>query len=184
MDKLEVRNVSVSIGNKHLLKDISLTLRPGEVVSILGPNGAGKSTLMKVMSRERKPCSGKVILNNRENWPLEKQALMLGVLPQSSSLSFPFTVAEVVSLGRIPCTASRAENTRIIDETLTKVDAFHLKDRNYTTLSGGEKQRVHLARVLAQLWESCPQGARYLLLDEPTSALDPAHQQLTLKIAL
>ncbi|WP_299730222.1 heme ABC transporter ATP-binding protein [uncultured Endozoicomonas sp.] len=180
---LEVRHVSVQIGNRKLLDDINLVIKPGEVVSILGPNGAGKSTLMKVISGEREPTTGDVLLNGRGDWPLEQQALMLGVLPQSSSLSFPFTVEEVVLLGRIPCSSHREENLMIARQALEKVDAFYLKDRSYTTLSGGERQRVHMARVLAQIWDEAPQGKRYLLLDEPTSALDPAHQQLTLKMA-
>ncbi len=180
---LEVRGVSVQIGERHLLRDINFTLRPGEVVSVLGPNGAGKSTLMKVISGERQPSQGEVLLNGRHNWPLNHQALMLGILPQSSSLSFPFTAEEVVLLGRIPCSSDREENLAITRDALKKVDGLHLKDRHYTTLSGGERQRVHMARVLAQIWNESEFGQRYLLLDEPTSALDPAHQQLTLKTA-
>lgn len=183
MNTLNIRNASVQIGDKTLLNNVSLTLNPGEVVTVLGPNGAGKSTLMKVINGERKPTSGQVLLNGRDNWALNEQALMLGVLPQSSSLSFPFTVEEVVSLGRIPCATDREENLEIVAKALKKVDGLHLKDRHYTTLSGGERQRVHMARVLTQIWDECPLGQRYLLLDEPTSALDPAHQQLTLKMA-
>ena len=183
MNSLDVKNASVQIGDKTLLDNVSLSLKRGEVVSVLGPNGAGKSTLMKVINGERKPSQGEVLLNGRNDWPLNEQALMLGVLPQSSSLSFPFTVEEVVILGRIPCATDRTENLRIVAEALKKVDCLHLKDRHYTTLSGGERQRVHMARVLTQIWDESPLGQRYLLLDEPTSALDPAHQQLTLKMA-
>ncbi len=183
MSILEVRNASVKIGQKILLDNVSLCVQPGEVITVLGPNGAGKSTLMKVINGERQPDSGEVQLNGRNDWPLNEQALMLGVLPQSSSLSFPFTVEEVVALGRIPCATDRTQNLKIVSSALKKVDGLHLKDRHYTTLSGGERQRVHMARVLAQIWDECPLGQRYLLLDEPTSALDPAHQQLTLKMA-
>lgn len=183
VNTLQVRDVSVRIDDRFLLQGINLILNPGEVVSVLGPNGAGKSTLMKVITGERKPSTGDVLLNGRNDWPLNHQALMLGVLPQSSSLSFPFTVEEVVLLGRIPCASHRDENLMITGEALKKVDGLHLKDRHYTTLSGGERQRVHMARVLAQIWDESPYGQRYLLLDEPTSALDPAHQQLTLKMA-
>ena len=181
--ELEVQNASVIMGNKILLDNVSVKVRPGEVVTVLGPNGAGKSTLLKVISGERKPSFGKVLLNGRNNWPLQQQALMLGVLPQSSSLSFPFTVEEVVLLGRIPCSSDHDENQAIAFKALEEVDGLHLVQRQYTTLSGGEKQRVHMARVLAQVWNEPECGKRYLLLDEPTSALDPAHQQLTLKIA-
>ncbi|WP_422136531.1 MULTISPECIES: heme ABC transporter ATP-binding protein [unclassified Endozoicomonas] len=183
MSCLKVENATVQIAEKRLLDDVSLTVAPGEIVTVLGPNGAGKSTLMKVISGEQKPSSGKVLLNDRTDWGLQQQALMLGVLPQSSSLSFPFTVAEVVILGRIPCATDRTENLAIVEAALTEVDGLHLRDRRYTTLSGGERQRVHMARVLAQIWDEPDFGKRYLLLDEPTSALDPAHQQLTLKMA-
>lgn len=180
---LEVQDATVKIGAKTLLDNVSLTVQPGTVVTVLGPNGAGKSTLMKIISGERSLSSGKILLNGRDDWDLRKQALMLGVLPQASSLAFPFTVEEVVLLGRTPCSSNRQENLAITREALEQVDALHLQSREYTTLSGGERQRVHMARVLAQIWDDCPLGNRFLLLDEPTSALDPEHQQLTLKIA-
>ena len=188
---LEIQHATVRVGKKTLLDDVSLTVEPGQVVTVLGPNGAGKSTLMKVASGERPLSSrsggdsgtGKILLNGRDDWSMQQQALMLGVLPQSSSLSFPFTVEEVVLLGRTPCTSNRQQNVTIVEQALIKVDALHLRNRQYTTLSGGERQRVHMARVLAQIWDESPLGHRFLLLDEPTSALDPAHQQLTLNIA-
>ncbi|WP_257263492.1 ATP-binding cassette domain-containing protein [Endozoicomonas sp. ONNA2] len=123
-DTLEVRGVSVQIGDRHLLQDIHLTLKPTEVVSILGPNGAGKSTLMNVISGQSKPSTGQVWLNGRNDWPLNHQALMLGVLPQSSSLSFPFTAEEVVLPGRIPCASHHEENLMITREALRKVDGL------------------------------------------------------------
>ncbi|MET4696501.1 heme ABC transporter ATP-binding protein [Endozoicomonas lisbonensis] len=180
---LDVQNATVNVGSKTLLDNVSLRVEPGQVVTVLGPNGAGKSTLLKVACGERSLSSGKVLLNHREHWDLRQKALMLGVLPQSSSLSFPFTVQEVVLLGRTPCSSNRQENLSIVERALNKVDACHLSHRQYTTLSGGERQRVHMARVLAQIWDRCDSGDRFLLLDEPTSALDPAHQQLTLQIA-
>ncbi|WP_330925994.1 heme ABC transporter ATP-binding protein [Candidatus Sororendozoicomonas aggregata] len=179
---LELSNIGVHIGGKKLLDDISLSVRPGEVISVLGPNGAGKSTLMKTITGDRVPCSGHVSLNGRSDWGADQKALMVGVLPQSSSLSFPFTVEEVVLLGRIPCATDHRQNQETTRQALEKVDCLHLRDRLYTTLSGGEKQRVHMARVLCQIWDECPLGPRYLLLDEPTSALDPAHQQHALQV--
>lgn len=180
---LDIQNATVRIDHKTLLDNVSLTVEPGEVVTVLGPNGAGKSTLMKAVSGEQALSGGRIVLNGRKHWDLREQALMLGVLPQSSSLNFPFTVEEVVLLGRTPCSSDQRENLTIIEKILCYVDAVHLQHRLYTTLSGGERQRVHMARVLAQIWDECPTGPRYLLLDEPTAALDPAHQQLTLKIA-
>ncbi|KEQ15439.1 hemin ABC transporter ATP-binding protein [Endozoicomonas montiporae] len=171
------------MGDKTLLSDISLKVQPGQVITVLGPNGAGKSTLMKTVSGEMSLSSGTVLVNGRDDWPLQQKALMLGVLPQSSSLSFPFTVEEVVLLGRTPCSTDHQRNLETVEQALEKVDGLHLRYRHYTTLSGGERQRVHMARVLVQIWDKCSHGDRFLLLDEPTSALDPAHQQLTLKVA-
>ncbi|MCL6268847.1 heme ABC transporter ATP-binding protein [Sansalvadorimonas sp. 2012CJ34-2] len=185
MDGLDVKNVSVRLGNHQLLEDVSFLAEPGEVVAILGPNGAGKTTLFRVITDELKPDSGNVLLHGTpvQYWAPEQRAQVVGILPQSSSLNFPFTVQEVVLLGRSPCSTSSEQNDQYVKEALEKVDAWHLQDRNYTTLSGGEKQRVHLARVLVQIWTEPEQGARLLLLDEPTSALDPAHQHQTLRIA-
>ena len=180
---LDIKQATVTIGNRALLDNVSLSIQPGQVVTVLGPNGAGKSTLMKVACGERPLSSGEVLLNGRKHWNLRQQALMLGVLPQSSSLSFPFTAEEVVLLGRTPCSSTRQENQAIAEAALARVDGLHLRHRQYPTLSGGERQRVHMARVLAQVWDKCASGERFLLLDEPTSALDPAHQQLTLKLA-
>jgi iron complex transport system ATP-binding protein len=104
------------------------------------------------------------------------------VLPQHSLLNFPFTAAEVVMLGRTPHDTGIAHDRDIVAQTLKSVDGDYLADRIYTQLSGGEKQRVHLARVLAQIWEPAPEGERYLVLDEPTSSFDLAHQKLTLEV--
>ena len=180
---LQLSNICVQISDKKLLDAVNLTIRPGEVISVLGPNGAGKSTLMKTITGDRRFSDGEIWLNGRNNWSPAEKALMVGVLPQSSSLSFPFTVEEVVLLGRTPCSSDRAQNIATARQALDKVDCLPLRDQLYTTLSGGEKQRVHMARVLCQIWDECPLGPRYLLLDEPTSALDPAHQQQTLKVA-
>ena len=185
---LDVKGVSVRRSERLLLDNVSFAAKPGEVVALLGPNGAGKSTLFKVVTGEMPADSGEVVFNGQpvSSWDLGERALMLGILPQSSSLNFPFSVGEVVLLGRSPCRSSREENAEVVHKALELVDALHLKERDYTTLSGGEKQRVHLARVLTQIWdepESEKLGARLLLLDEPTSALDPAHQHQTLRTA-
>ncbi|WP_281646391.1 heme ABC transporter ATP-binding protein [Parendozoicomonas sp. Alg238-R29] len=182
---LDVQGVSVRRGEHLLLDNVSFTAKPGEVVALLGPNGAGKSTLFKVVTDGMSADDGQVIFNDKpvNSWDLGERALMLGILPQSSSLNFPFSVSEVVLLGRSPCRSSREENAKVVEKALELVDATHLKERDYTTLSGGEKQRVHLARVLAQIWDESGPGPRLLLLDEPTSALDPAHQHQTLRIA-
>lgn len=180
-----VHEIGVQIGRKALLDNVSFAIEPGEVVVVLGPNGAGKSSLLKVMAGELKPDTGSVMLNGvaRGDWQPDTVARMVGVLPQASSLAFPFSAAEVVMLGRLPHNSGRVRDLEIVDLALQKADVFHLKQAAYPSLSGGEKQRVQLARVLAQIWDAADSLPRFLLLDEPTSALDVAHQQLTLQLA-
>ncbi len=180
---LEVDQLGLSIGGRELLKGISFKVKPGEVVAVLGPNGAGKSTLFRAISGELAHQSGEIRFNGRRRADYERPQLakQLGILPQSSSLSFPFRVLEVVTLGLINHGGSALQQQQIAFEMLERVDALHLAERTYTVLSGGEKQRVHLARVLAQISVAPESGYRSLLLDEPTSALDLAHQHRTLR---
>jgi len=180
---MEVKKINLRIGRKQLLRSVSLRVQPGEVLAVLGPNGAGKSSLLKVMSGEYDNYGGELRLNQQyyQEWKMEQIAHMVAVLPQQSQLVFPFTVREVVALGRIPHSTGRVKDAEIVQLALERVDAAHLVDALYPSLSGGEKQRVQLARVLTQIWEETPLGHRYLLLDEPTSALDVSHQHHTLK---
>ena len=184
---LAANNIHMQVGDKHLLHDVSLQIKPGEVLAVLGPNGAGKSTLLKILSGEMDTTQGNVTLNdnNLSQITPKQRAKLRAVLPQDASLSFPFKVNEVVMMGRSPYRGAGIEvDTRIIEECLTAAEAVHLAQRDYTTLSGGERQRVQLARVLAQIWESDEDSQhRYLLLDEPTSALDLAHQHHTFAVA-
>lgn len=180
-----VKHLNLSVGRKTLLNDVNFTVNPGELVVVLGPNGAGKSSLLKVMSGEHRFHEGEISLNGRRygEWGGDEVARMVGVLPQSSLLTFPFSVAEVVMLGRLPHSTGRVRDLEIVHQAIDKVDMSHLANASYPSLSGGEKQRVQLARVLAQIWDDTGLGDRFLLLDEPTSALDVAHQQLTLQLA-
>lgn len=179
------RFLALSVGSKQLLDQVSLTVEPGEILALLGPNGAGKSTFLKVLAGEFEQYQGEVFLNGRgrNDWSREGLARTVGVLPQHSELAFPFSAAEVVMLGRLPHSTGRRRDNDIVQQALRKVDGWHLRDAAYPSLSGGEKQRVQLARVLAQIWDDTGDGARYLLLDEPTSALDLAHQHQTLALA-
>lgn len=181
---LSARNLSLTLSDTPLLGAIDLDVRPGSITTVLGPNGAGKTTLLRVLAGELRPDTGSVSLNSREltTWTPRQRARILAVLPQHSLLNFPFTAAEVVMLGRTPHDSGLAHDREIVAQALKAVDGDYLANRLYTQLSGGEKQRVHLARVLAQIWEPCPEGDRFLLLDEPTSSFDLAHQQLTLAV--
>ncbi|MDA8682239.1 heme ABC transporter ATP-binding protein [Porticoccaceae bacterium] len=174
-------NVCVHLSGFDILRDIDLSVAAGKVTAVVGPNGAGKSTFIKTLCGDITPTIGQVILNdqNLSLWSLQQRALMMSVLPQQSRLDFPFTASEVVSLGRIPHKTGLLRDTEIVGEALELVDAAYLTGRFFTQMSGGEKQRVQLARVLSQIWEPCDVGEQFLILDEPTSALDLSHQQLT-----
>ncbi len=147
-------------------------------MAVVGPNGAGKSTLFRLLSGEWHPASGQVSFNGLalERWSLDRLARVRAVMPQSSSLSFPFLVREVVRMGRMPHDTGHEQDEAIVSEVMQVCDVARLAQRHYTSLSGGERQRVQLARVLAQIWMPVSGGRRLLLLDEPTSALDLAHQ--------
>lgn len=182
------KNISVQIGAKKLLEKVSLDIKPGEVSALLGANGAGKSTLLKSLCSDVKLTSGEVVLENRglKEWHHYELARKRAVLSQKTTLSFPFTALEVVLLGRNPHVQHGRESARdlqIVFEALELVEAAEFAGQSFPTLSGGEQQRIHLARILAQIWDALEDSPRYLLLDEPTSSLDLAHQHLTLKIA-
>ncbi len=176
---LRAENLACTRGGCTILSDIDFTLEAGEVVAVLGNNGAGKSTLLATLTGELRPGAGQVWLGNHtlSSWADDQRARHLAVLPQQSTLAFPFVAEEVVAMGRLPHDTGWQRDHEIIDEAMQAADISHLRGRNYLTLSGGERQRVHLARVLAQVWQ---QPGACLLLDEPTASLDLAHQQVTL----
>ncbi|MEF1309379.1 heme ABC transporter ATP-binding protein [Vibrio mytili] len=179
---IEVRNLSVTLGSQSILNDIHLTLNRGEFTVLLGPNGTGKSTLLKAITGEINATGHcRIFGQEKAHWPAPLLAKHLGVLPQSSSLSFNFMAKEVIELGGIGLTMSKRELEGVVSKYMNATDVKHLTSRAYPTLSGGEKQRVHLARVLTQLEQSGDN--KVLLLDEPTSALDIHHQHTTLDLA-
>ena len=180
MEGLKLQNVTVNIGKTSLLKTVSVDVNPGEVLGIIGPNGSGKTTLIRAISCEIDIVSGSISIAGQPHWQLNshRRACQLAALAQFSSLSFPFTVEEVVELSRIPHSTGKQCDDQIVTEALQTMDILYLRKRLYTHLSGGEKQRVQLARVMAQIWrEEDASGTRLLLLDEPTSALDLGHQR-------
>lgn len=187
---LNATDLTVRRGDRALLDRVSLALAPGRVTALVGPNGAGKSTLLRILSGELAPDSGRVAFLDRQlsAWPVAALARHRAVLPQESDLAFPFRVEEVVRLGRIPHPGGgdSATDHALARAALAQVDLESFADRLYPTLSGGEKQRVHLARALAQLQPdpaSSPPVARALFLDEPTASLDLAHQHSVLALA-
>lgn len=184
---IQAHHVSVAINGRPILHEVSLTARPGQLTAVIGPNGSGKTTLMKALCRDL-AYSGTITLNGRDLASLRpiEAASLRAVLPQSSALPFPFTVREVVALGMtaglsgVPLSARK----RLPEEALARVDLDGFAGRYYGELSGGEQQRVQLARVLCQVWVPVLDGTpRYLFLDEPVSSLDIRHQLMIMDVA-
>jgi len=174
----------VSRGGRLILRDVSLTAMPGQLLVLVGPNGAGKSTLLSTMAGLLEAEEGQVTLDGRPlaAWPHRDLARRRAMLSQRVDLAFGFSVEEVVGLGRSPHAPDVLRDDRIVDAALRAAHAWGLRGRRYTALSGGEKQRVQLARVLAQIWEAASTGG-WLLLDEPEAGLDIAHQHFILRRA-
>ncbi len=172
---LHVDGLGVHLSGKPIVRNLGFQLDAGEMLVILGPNGAGKSTLLKGLAGEHKMGAGQVMFVGRalSNWSNRDLARHRAVMPQRVEVNFPLTVEEIVRLGRPPEPLSKS--MPVLSELMELLDITHLRHRLAPGLSGGEQQRVQLARVLAQVWSTA--GPVLLLLDECTSALDPAHQQ-------
>ncbi|WP_170465112.1 heme ABC transporter ATP-binding protein [Ruegeria arenilitoris] len=180
---MKARNIRVKLGRKDILHGVDFDAEPGKVTAIIGPNGSGKSTLLKALSGDIH-VSGQVYLNGLDISDLKpwQLAAMRGVLPQASTVAFPFTVMEIVRLGLANGLA--AGDDSLPSKALAHVDLAGFGDRSYQNLSGGEQQRVQLARVLTQVWEATYNDQpRWLLLDEPVASLDIAHQFTVLGVA-
>ncbi len=186
---LQASSLTYQVGGKTLVSKVDLTLEPGRLVAIIGPNGAGKSTLLRLLSGELRPTSGAVELDGRALGSFDAGALARrrAVVPQATALSFPFTAREVVLLGAtVPgFGAASADIEQMAMDCLRTVGLVAIADRFYTHLSGGEKQRVHIARALLQLAiaDRVERASSILMLDEPTASLDLAHQGLVLEEA-
>ncbi|WP_197363548.1 ATP-binding cassette domain-containing protein, partial [Streptomyces clavuligerus] len=171
--------LQVRLGGRAVLTGIDLTARAGEILALVGPNGAGKSTLFGALSGDLPAHRGSVRIAGRAAgaWTPAELALRRAVLPQTAVLSFPFPVAEVVRMGRAPWagTEREDEDEAAVAEALAATGTAPFADRPFSALSGGERARVALARVLAQ-------RTPLLLLDEPTAALDLRHQELVLRV--
>ena len=172
---LALNRVTLRVAGRRLLQDICARAAPGEMIVLLGPNGAGKSSLLRLLAREYSDYQGEVQLAGRRlsRWGGAELARCRAVMPQHTPVSFPFAAAEVVALG-LPGALSGRTGHPAVTSLMRALQVDHLAWRFYADLSGGEQQRVQLARVLAQLWLT--PGPKLLLLDECTSALDPAQQ--------
>jgi iron complex transport system ATP-binding protein len=190
---VELRNVTHRAGDALILDDVSVSFQPGRLNVILGPNGAGKTTLLRVATGLARPTSGEVRYDGEPVSGLAQEPLARrrAVLSQHVELAFSLPVADVVMMGRYPHygRTPSARDRAIVGSALELVGMAQKREQSYPTLSGGERQKVHLARVLAQIWrdDARPSGARcehrYLFLDEPTSGLDVHYQLHILQVA-
>jgi iron complex transport system ATP-binding protein len=171
---LSAGHVSVALAGRRIVEDVCLEVRPGEMVAIAGPNGAGKTTLLRALAGLLPAEAGRITLEDRAVARLSRRELarVMAYLPQETATGFALRVDEVVRLGRYahrgPLRALTPEDTEAVRHAMELADVTHLAPRRITTLSGGERRRVFIARAMAQ-------QPRLLLLDEPTSALDVGH---------
>lgn len=184
---MTAEDITCTAGGKRLLGGVSLDVRPGRLTVAIGPNGAGKTTLLRALAGEIAPTGGIVRLDGRplSAWRRRDRARRVAVLPQETALAFPLSGLEIALLGRAPHPDSgeTAADLEIAHAALVAADAVNFAARSYPTLSGGEKARVQLARVLAQIWDCPVDSPGFLLLDEPTAALDCAQQHRLLSLA-
>lgn len=181
---IEVKNIHYSVGAKKLVDDISFSVRPGELLAVIGANGAGKSTLLKLLCKEIHVAQGEIYIRERPigAYKLDYLAKFRSVLAQSNTISISFKVHELVMMGRYPHFENHpTENDiQIVKAVMEETGITEFANRTYNTLSGGEQQRVQLARVIAQIYDQ-PKGL--LFLDEPTNGLDLLYQQQILTLA-
>lgn len=172
---IEASELCFGYGNKTVLRDVSLQVHRGEFVAIIGPNGSGKTTLLKLLTRVLRPQRGRIALEGHDYAHISARQLArrIAVAPQETPVLFPFSVTEVVLMGRAPYLPAFGfethEDLEQARRAMEQTDVLHLADRAIGSLSSGEKQRAIIARALAQQPE-------ILLLDEPTSSLDIKHQ--------
>jgi iron complex transport system ATP-binding protein len=173
---IEARDIQFAYRGRAVLKGATLSLGTGELVCLLGANGAGKSTLLKILLGLLKPLAGKVSLGGTALGDIDRRSLarQVAYVPQVHTAPFPYTVREVVTMGRLPATgllrAAGAADHRAVEQALDHLSIAHLAERPYTEVSGGERQMALIARALAQ-------DARLLVMDEPLAGLDYGHQQ-------
>lgn len=178
---IKAENINITLEKNNILKDINIEVDNKEVVGIIGPNGSGKSTLLKCIYRVLKPNDGAILLDKVDikDMTVKESSKRLAVLSQHNNYNFDFTVKDIVLMGRSPhkkfMERDNKEDYDIVNEALKKVDMFEFKDRSFQSLSGGEQQRVILARALAQ-------QPQCLILDEPTNHLDIKYQLQLMRI--
>ncbi len=182
---IELHDAAVRFGSLAALTGVDFALRPGERVALVGANGSGKTTLLRALTGDLR-YRGLARLNGIEVAGARPAALaaIRAVLSQSTQLAFPFTVLEVVRLGLLEGVQAGPDAASLPQRALAEVGLDHYGGRSFQALSGGEQARVHLARVLVQVWDPVgPTGPRWLFLDEPVASLDIGHQLQVMRLA-
>ena len=184
---LSLKSVSLKLDNRQILKDVSLEINEGEIVSVIGPNGAGKSTLLNVLTGDISPDSGDIIYDNKQlnKISIQERAFTRSVMSQMQTLVFNFNVKDVIEMGWLQRGNSDFSSnfSMAFEAVTTECNVNNLVHRKFNSLSGGEQRRVHFARTLLQLWRpSQSNDPRYLLLDEPTANLDLSSEMLLMNI--
>ncbi len=184
---IKSESMSLEIDGGEIVNDINIEVFPGKVLALIGPNGAGKSTILRLLSGDVKPTSGVVKYNdiNISNIPFVDRAHIRGVMSQSQTIAFDFSVLEIIEMGWLHSDHNYYTSfyPDVLKQIIEDCELQHLADRKFNTLSGGEQKRVHFARVLLQLW--IPEGdihPRFMLLDEPLANLDIYHELKMLEI--
>lgn len=175
MYSIEVKNLKFSYRESLVLKGLSFNIKKGEFVSIIGPNGSGKSTLLKTLNNLYKPNSGDILIEgkNVEDYSKRDLAKIVGFVPQDTTIDYEFTVEDIIMMGRHPYKGRFQKEDKIdykiVNDVMEMTNTLKFKDSLITEISGGERQRVIIAKALAQ-------NPSIILLDEPTSHLDINHQ--------
>ena len=184
---LNLESVSLKLDNRQILKDVSLEINEGEIVSVIGPNGAGKSTLLNVLTGDINPDSGEIFYDDKQlkQISIQERAFTRSVMSQMQTLVFNFNVKDVIEMGWLQRGNSDFSNnfSMAFENVTEECNVHNLIHRKFNSLSGGEQRRVHFARTLLQLWRpSESNDPRYLLLDEPTANLDLSSEMLLMNI--
>jgi len=181
---LKARQIDYKHKEFFILNDVDVTLDYGDFLAIVGPNGAGKSSLLSILANEVKQGKQKITFKNKEisEWEVRELSMHKAKFSQHNSNEIPLQVKDVVMMGRYPYFDSqpRKEDFEAMNKHMYETDVYHLKERDYNTLSGGEKQRVHLSRVMAQVENEIEK--KLIFLDEPLNNLDVKHQYKALEI--
>lgn len=178
---LEAENISLQISGNTILTSLNITIGEGELVGLIGPNGAGKTSLLRILANLQKPDSGQLTLNQQPLDKIDRKhfARLLGYLEQGAPVHWPLEVRRLVELGRLPHLAPwsqlSAQDDRVVTKAMALAEVSHLSDRIVSTLSGGERLRVLIARMFAT-------EPKLILADEPIAALDPYHQLHTMEL--